>query len=378
MQRLALFSLFPLVIASVVPTDAPEILIRHDRPDSAYRALGERYADVLAHIDNRVEGIVLRPRWILTAAHAVQTIGPFDEPFATINGERFGIEKIITHPEWEGNWNDLLRNHDLALLKLERPLSRVRQIALYRGRDEQGKVVTILGRGKTGTGATGQVGGKGTIVRGATNRIDGASETALLFVFDNLDPTELEGAGGAGDSGGPALMERGDTLFVLGVSSAGTAPTGYSAYGALDIYTRVSTFANWIERTIATDPPSTVDWSRPVRFGNSPRWPDSPVGRLARDFFTAIRGDSASLDAFHRKHGADTDHAGWAKRVRGGLVDTFGPLQLHSFATAGPTMIQVLVYSPKRDVWRSIGLNTTADSAHKLDRLYLKDEAPPR
>lgn len=369
-----------LFIAAATPVADANIIIRHDRPDSAYRALGARYADVLAHVEDRVESVLLASRWVLTAAHAVETIGPFDQPFATIRGQRYGIDRIIIHSEWEGGWDDILSNHDLALLRLDRPVSDVRPITLYPGDDETGLVVTILGRGRTGTGVTGQVGEKGKVVRGATNRIDGASSTALLLHFgiDN-DPTDLEGLAGAGDSGGPALLERGDTLYLVGIGSAGTMQKGYSAYGTFDIYTRVSAFRDWIENTIAANPRSTTDWSEPVRLGTVPTWPATPVGQLAADFFVAYSGGTSALEAFHRKHGnPDADGAAWAQRIRSGLVDALGPLLLHSVATAGPHMIQVLVYAPSRDLWRSIGLNTSPDPPHRMSRLYMKNEAPPR
>lgn len=376
---------FVSVAAAAVALAAAEvpdrsILIRHDRPDSAYIALGQRYGDILAHVEERVEGVVLRPRWVLTAAHAVETIGPFDDPYATIRGERYGIEKVIVHPEWEGGWDDLLSNHDLALLKLDRPVTEVRPIRLYRASDEHGTVLTILGRGATGTGATGRVGEKGSVVRGATNRVDGVSRTAMLMVFDgDEDATELEGAGGPGDSGGPALLERSDTLYLVGIGSAGTAHAGHAAYGSIGIYARVSAFASWIERTIAEDPPSTTDWSSPVRLGAEPSWPDTPVGRMAEDLFGAYPGGVQALERFHSRYGdPDTDGGGWAERIHAGLVEAFGPLRLHSLSTAGPYMIQVLVYSPARDAWRSIGLNTAPDPPHRLTRLYLKTEAPPR
>lgn len=117
---------------------------------------------------------MLAPLWVLTSAHVVEPIGPFDLPYVVIRGERYEVEKMIIHPDWEGGWDDILSNHDLALLKLDRPVATPRPIHLYRGHDEHGMVITIVGRGKTGTGATGQVGEKGTIVRGATNQIDGS------------------------------------------------------------------------------------------------------------------------------------------------------------------------------------------------------------
>lgn len=174
-----------LLLTLTATTLGPAIVIRHDRSDTNYVELGARYADILAHVEDRAEGTILAPRWVLTAAHVVEPIGPFDLPFVRVRGERHGVEKILIHPDWEDSWGrarggprDLLSNHDIALLKLDRPVPDVRPVVLYRGRDELGMVLTLLGRGKTGTGVTGAAGDKGSVVRGATNRVDGASETA--------------------------------------------------------------------------------------------------------------------------------------------------------------------------------------------------------
>lgn len=377
----------PVLIPVLVPLENPAIVIRHDRPDSAYVALGSRYADILAHVEERAEGTVLAPRWVLTAAHVVESLGPFDAPWVTIGGSRYDVEKILIHPDWEGGWDDFLSNHDLALLKLERPVPQVRPVRLYRGDEEHGMVVTLLGRGKTGTGVTGQVGEKGMTVRGATNRIDGVSETALLMTFDigEDDSTELEAGAGAGDSGGPALLARGDTIFIVGVSSAGTGAKGYGMYGTLDIYTRVSGLADWIEETMATDPALPIRWERPTRASSeAPRWPATSVGDLAASFFATY---ASSLDdpqgddwvRFYQRHGdSERPAEDRAAAVRQGLVDSLGRLEIYGWSTAGPNRIRVLVYAPENDTWRSIGLETSPESPGKLTRLYMKWESPPK
>lgn len=383
-----------ILLTLPLATLGPDIVIRHDRPDSAYLELGARYADVLAHVEDRAEGTIVAPRWVLTAGHVAEPIGPFDVPFVTIRGERYGVEKILIHPNWEESWDrarggprELLSSRDLALLKLDRPVQNVRPVVPYRGRDEQGMALTILGRGKTGTGATGAVGGKGTVVRGATNRVSGATETALLTIFDvDGDATELEGAGAAGDSGGPALVERGDTLYVVGVSSAGTGMSGYAMYGTLDIYTRVSSFADWIDSTIAADPPPTVDWSPPVRLDPAvTRFPETPAGRLAHDFFATF---AASIDEegleewvrFYQRRGSpDADTPSLERRasaLRQGLVEPLGPVEIHGYAAAGSHMIQVLVRSRGSD-WRAIGLDTDPEQPDRMARLYMKWESAP-
>lgn len=368
-----------LFLLNLTGSGEPPIVIRHDVPDSAYIAHGRRFADVLAHVEERAEGTVLAPRWVLTAAHVVEPIGPFDDPYVMIHGVRYGVEKIIIHPEWEGGWDDILSNHDIALLKLDRPVPRVRPVALYRSRDELGQVVTLIGRGKTGTGLTGATGEKGHVVRGATNRVDGASPSVLILAFDE-DETELEGLSGPGDSGNPALLERGDTLYVVGVGSAGT---GRSAYGSIDLFVRVSSFADWIEQTMATDPPATADWSEPSVLDENLLWPATPVGSMARDFFAAydasVRMQAPDpwvrFYASHDNRDAQRTVEEKARRLWQALVKPLGHLELQAYATAGPHKIMVLVHAPEENVWRSIGLDTSAESPFLLERLYMKVES---
>jgi secreted trypsin-like serine protease len=86
--------------------------------------------------------------------------------------------------------------------------------------------------------------------------VEKAEDPYLRFRFDApQDPgvTQLEGISGVGDSGGPAYIERGGVVYVIGVSSAQDArPAGKKEghYGVLEYYPRVSFFAGWIQETI--------------------------------------------------------------------------------------------------------------------------------
>ena len=62
--------------------------------------------------------------------------------------------------------------------------------------------------------------------------------------------TALEGVGAPGDSGGPAFIEADGRLFLAGVSSASMNGKP-GTYGLVDVYTRISSYADWVERTIA-------------------------------------------------------------------------------------------------------------------------------
>ncbi|MDX1623016.1 MAG: trypsin-like serine protease [Gemmatimonadota bacterium] len=373
-----LAALLPFATAHGLGPDE-EILRRHDRPDSLYVALGSRFAHVLGHVEDRAESTLVAPRWVVTAAHVIDQSGPFDDPWVDFGRERFGVEKIVLHPEWEHGWPDMGRTHDLALLKLDRAVDGVEPVPLYPDSDEAGRVVTIVGRGKTGTGVTGRQGEKGTVVRGATSQVAGTTGTVLYTVFDapdDPDATDLEGAGASGDSGGPALLEKDDRVYLAGVGSFGTAARGYPAYGSIDGYVRVSSFREWIASTITRDPPSTVVWGEPVRYHG--RWPDTPAGRIAGMLFDAMEtGEKARLVELFRRLGDESP--GRAERLHDYLRSTLGPVgPIHGFAEA-EGHIRVLAYFPREDVWRSIGFVLAPDEEEAvLERFYIKWESAPK
>jgi hypothetical protein len=85
--------------------------------------------------------------------------------------------------------------------------------------------------------------------RAVTNRVDDAGPRRLFMGFDTPEQaTALEGIGGPGDSGGPAVIERGGTRYVAGISSGAMGKPGQ--YGAIDVYTRVSAYVDWIEQAM--------------------------------------------------------------------------------------------------------------------------------
>src|SRR5678816_4203921 len=53
----------------------PPIVIRHDRPDSAYVRLGARYPAVV-QIGRAGDGTLIAPDWVLTAAHVAAGVNP--------------------------------------------------------------------------------------------------------------------------------------------------------------------------------------------------------------------------------------------------------------------------------------------------------------
>ena len=241
-------------LALTVAAPASAIVIRHDVPDSAYRANASDYA-FLFPLYRSKEGYgdciatLIAPEWALTAAHCTEDKG-FTEAVARggypieVAGRKTAIVQVERHPDSGG------RPVDLALLRLSEPVSQIRFVALYRTADELGREVLLPGWGDPGDGLAG-LGKADGHFRIAENRIDRAEAGLLTWVFDT--PTggralPLEGISGPGDSGGPALVMTPHGWAIIGVSSAQRTfgrPEGL--YGAEELYVRVSDYAAWID-----------------------------------------------------------------------------------------------------------------------------------
>jgi hypothetical protein len=241
----------------LISAAANPIITRHDRDDAEYLRLGGQFEQVLAQLNLETpgnppdgEGTLIARLWVLTAAHVGVEVETGH--MLTIAGKECEAETTYVHPEWDDGASD-----DIALIKLRRPVDGVDSAKLYPFKDEVGRVVTVVGRGDSGTGETGPSGNDGRL-RGATNRVDGASDQLLWWRFDapgdsTGNATELEGISGPGDSGGPAFAEIDGVWYLLGVSSTQStrATAGKEGvYGVTEYYVRVSSYLDWIEETI--------------------------------------------------------------------------------------------------------------------------------
>ena len=240
----AILSAVALVLITANPAQA--IIVRHDVDDAEFLQADGAYPAVFDVFEKR-GGVatLIAPGWAITAGHVGRDIKPGHE--TTIAGQLYSVQQVVLHPKWATG------NREMALFQLDRPVQNVDPISLYASSDEQGKIVTFVGRGDSGTGLTGAITTDHKL-RAATNRVERVEGDMLVFRFDapeDENTTPLEGVSGPGDSGGPALIESSGVskLAGLSVASSGRPP---GTYGNLEFYSRVSLDVDWIQEMISS------------------------------------------------------------------------------------------------------------------------------
>jgi hypothetical protein len=240
------FALALTLAAIALPARA--ILIRADRDDEEYRELASRYPATLSLGAAGGGGVLIAPRWVLTAAHRA---APLRAPKAAlaIGGRPHEVQEVFVHPDWTPGGEA-----DLALVFLRVPVAGVAPAAIYRLADEADEAARIVG-----LGATGRIGEDARKSdgqpRAAINTVDRVGLRTLgLRLKGPEDASDLQGALAADEGGAPAYFEIGGRILVGGIASwthdanrdgvAGNA-------GDWENYTRVSAFAAWIDEVMS-------------------------------------------------------------------------------------------------------------------------------
>lgn len=222
---------------------AAAIVIRHDVGAKQYLAEPADFAPLATLYADGAHGTLIKPDWVVTAAHATFCINPGS--YIRLNNELHQIEGVFIHQDYQPG-----KSHDIALIKLVTPINNVKPAEIYTEADELGKITWFIGAGGTGNGLTGQTVDNrmnGGVLRKAQNSITQADGPLLTFHFDSHDAAlPLEGVSGGGDSGGPAYITHGDSHYLLGISSR-VAGGNIGTYGVTEVYSRVSFFRPWIE-----------------------------------------------------------------------------------------------------------------------------------
>ena len=229
---------------------AAAVVIRHDRTDADALAAGAPF-DAVGRVQPDGGCTLVAPRWAVTAAHVAASMPAGAR--VTFGANSYPVARVVLHPESAAT-PGVPPEVDLALLELAEPVRDVDPIPLYRGRSEQGATLTIVGYGDFGTPRAALRRGDGRR-RAVTNAVHDAGPRRLFLRFDGPPAgTPLEGVGGPGDSGGPALIQEGGSWRLAGVSSA-SMDGRPGQYGVVDVYTRVSAYLAWIDAAMAVPVP---------------------------------------------------------------------------------------------------------------------------
>ncbi|RTZ43179.1 trypsin-like serine protease [Candidimonas sp. SYP-B2681] len=271
----------------------------HHHTDSRYRsqpgdghdgvvrvAFGGYYATGTLLFDGRA---------ILTAAHLFNgNNGNAQVTFETRSGtQTLTSSKILKHPA-----HDTQSNNDLALVWLSSaaPVAAERY-ELYRNANEISQTFTMVGYGRTGTGATGATSSEtaNPIRLTASNFFDAEASTLknhlgsamawtplagsqLVADFDDgsathdalgrlIDRNDLalgwaEGLIAPGDSGGPAFLNdqvAGVASYTTRLSLGSVSPDidsdSNSSFGEIASWQRVSHYQQWIDQSLRTNYP---------------------------------------------------------------------------------------------------------------------------
>lgn len=240
-----------LMAASILAAPASAIVIRHDKTPEQYLASKADFPPLVTFYTIGVHGTLIAPEWVLTAAHTVFCLNP-GQP-VQVGDELVEVQARYSYPSYQ-----LGEQHDLALIKLAKPVHSVQPAKLYRQQDERAQVLWFIGSGGTGSGLTGETVGykeNNGVLRKAQNKVVAVTNSDLGFVFESgSDALELEGVSGNGDSGGPAYLKKDDGYYLLGVSSrVDSWFKDVGEYGVKELYTRVSSHASWIDQVMAAD-----------------------------------------------------------------------------------------------------------------------------
>jgi secreted trypsin-like serine protease len=212
-------------------------------------------------------GTLIDPYWVVTAAHCTEGESPatVDLVIGVDNlrtdlsqgiGVRIGAKRIVNHPDYDGDINDI------ALIELETPASGYPVIPLYQAPEiAAGSMATVIGWGDTNPREWN------------TSYPDILQQVALPVVSNQTCQRAYYGedivasnlcagyaAGGKdtcqGDSGGPLMISVGSDWTLAGITSWGIGCAEPGKYG---VYTRVSSFLDFIDNSITMDYFSCAD-----------------------------------------------------------------------------------------------------------------------
>jgi secreted trypsin-like serine protease len=203
-------------------------------------------------------GSIVRPNWILSAAHCVDkgtSPSQVDVVSGTVDldngGTRSRVAEIIIHRDWDPSSH----NNDIALLRLAGTASGqpvgIPSAAVESRATQPGTNVRVTGWGRTSQGGT-SVRRLRTVDMPIVSRSDCNDRVSYNGgITDNMICAGRQQGGSdscQGDSGGPLTGTAGANRALLGIVSFGEGCAKPNKYG---VYTRAGNYGGWVDSCIA-------------------------------------------------------------------------------------------------------------------------------
>ncbi|MES2791136.1 MAG: trypsin-like serine protease [Planctomycetota bacterium] len=249
-----------VLVMGVSPRPLMAVYRQRHQTDEAYRLHGSRFPSVCWIENPGGTGTLIAPTWVLTAAHSVSKGHPRSGDSVRFDNRTYTIQRVVIHPHYSASG---LRGSgsiyaDLALLELTEPVTGIEPTKLNIASTELQHPCTIVGFGWSGIIAKGPPDSSDpfeAVKRAGTNTISRIADDLIATQMNSkpnyTGPTQ-DAAIGAGDGGGPLLIEVNGQLVIAGVVngfSNGASNNLLMRKNNEDYYVPISPFVNWIEDT---------------------------------------------------------------------------------------------------------------------------------
>jgi secreted trypsin-like serine protease len=195
-------------------------------------------------------GTLIAPDIVLTAAHCTTeaAAGLTVSRSAEAGPARSSVVAVAVHPSY--NAGDYARSRaavDLAMLKLDEPLSVPQPIVIHGLVPLPGERLVVAGFGVT---AAGSHTGLGTLQTATLAAVGEPSSLQLRLADPASQGGAVPGIGSCdGDSGGPVFEPGGGRLVLIGVMSWSNGPGWFAGCGGVTGVTPLARHREWIVRT---------------------------------------------------------------------------------------------------------------------------------
>lgn len=186
--------------------------------------------------------VVIKPQWILTAAHVVNNT---KNQHIMFDGSKINIISIFKPDQFDVK---SIGKNDIALCLVDKNITLDYYPELYENDDEVGKLCSQAGFGSSGTFVTGSIKSDGK-KRAGSNVIDAIDQDMLVCSVLSDKKTSMEFLISHGDSGGGLFIDQ----KLAGIHSVIWNTNGITpkaTYSTKSGHTRISIFKNWINNII--------------------------------------------------------------------------------------------------------------------------------